>query len=72
MYKLHTQITINQAIRAGSEVVKQSEHPKMSSLMYPALQALNEQYLGVDSFLGGIYQIKINTRSFKYFAKIMI
>lgn len=60
MYKAHSLITVNEAKHAGAEVVKQSEHPKMTGLMYPTLQALDEQYLGVDIFFGGIDQRKIS------------
>ena len=59
MYRAHTMITVAEAKHAGTEVVKQTEHPKMCSLMYPTLQALDEQYLGVDVELSGIDQIKI-------------
>jgi len=59
MYKAHTLITVNEAKHAGAEVVKHSEHPKMTGLMYPTLQALDEQYLGVDVQIGGIDQRKI-------------
>ncbi|KAF8433913.1 hypothetical protein L210DRAFT_3555313 [Boletus edulis BED1] len=34
--------------KAGSEVVKQVESPLLSRLIYPGLQALDEQYLEVD------------------------
>lgn len=59
MYKAHSLITVNEAKHAGAEVVKQSEHPKMTGLMYPTLQALDEQYLGVDVQTGGIDQRKL-------------
>ena len=59
MYKAHTLISVHDAKHAGAEVVKQSDNPKMAGLMYPTLQALDEQYLGVDCSLGGIDQKKI-------------
>lgn len=59
MYKAHSLITVNEAKHAGAEVVKQSEHPKMTGLMYPTLQALDEQYLGADVEIGGIDQRKL-------------
>ena len=59
MYKAHTLITVNEAKHAGAEVVKQNEHPKMAGLMYPTLQALDEQYLGVDIELSGLDQRKL-------------
>ena len=59
MYKAHALITINDAKHAGAEVVKQSDNPKLTGLMYPTLQALDEQYLDVDIQTGGIDQRKI-------------
>ena len=61
MYKAHTLITFAEAKHAGASVVKQDEHPKMCSLMYPTLQALDIHYLngGCDIFFGGIDQRKI-------------
>lgn len=49
----------NDARRAGSEVVKQVKNSKLSSLVYPAMQALDEEYLNVDVQFGGIDQRKI-------------
>ena len=37
----------------------QVKNPCMSNLMYPILQALDEEYLGVDIQFGGIDQRKI-------------
>lgn len=44
---------------ASSEVVKHHKNPLMSGLLYPILQALDEQYLNVDIQLGGVDQRKI-------------
>src|SRR5690349_15824010 len=38
--------------KAGAEVVKQAASPLMSSLLYPILQALDEEYLSVDIQFG--------------------
>merc|ERR1719291_1497721 len=46
-----------------SSVVKQVSHPLLSGLLYPGLQALDEQYLGVDAQFGGVDQRKIFTYS---------
>ena len=59
MYRAHTLITTQEAKKAGSEAVKQSDNPLMSSMMYPTLQALDEQYLGADAQFGGVDQRKI-------------
>ena len=39
----------------------QVSHPLLSGLLYPGLQALDEQYLGVDAQFGGVDQRKIFT-----------
>jgi len=43
VYKMSTQVTTNEAVRAGAEVVKQQATPLLSSLLYPILQALDEE-----------------------------
>lgn len=47
------------ARKAGAEVVKQSTSPPLSGLLYPLLQALDEEYLKVDVQFGGVDQRKI-------------
>ncbi|CAD6184507.1 unnamed protein product [Caenorhabditis auriculariae] len=47
------------ALKAGAEVVKQVDSPLLSGLLYPLLQALDEQYLKVDGQFGGVDQRKI-------------
>jgi tyrosyl-tRNA synthetase len=37
----------------AAEVVKQSDKPALSGLIYPGLQALDEEYLKVDAQFGG-------------------
>lgn len=59
MYKAHSLISVAEAKHAGAEVVKQNDNPKLTGLMYPTLQALDEQYLDVDAQLGGVDQRKI-------------
>ena len=39
--------------------MKQVASPLMSSLLYPILQALDEEHLGVDMQFGGVDQRKI-------------
>lgn len=56
---LAAKVTEHDARKAGSEVVKQSANPKMSGLLYPLMQALDEEYLKCDMELGGIDQRKI-------------
>ncbi|KAJ2552442.1 Tyrosine--tRNA ligase cytoplasmic [Coemansia sp. RSA 1933] len=65
-YKLASIVSEHDARKAGSEVVKQTESPPLSGLLYPGMQALDEQYLGVDAQFGGIDQRKIFTFAEKY------
>ncbi len=53
--KLSTQTTIDRAMRAASEVTRM-KNPKVSEMIYPIMQALDEQYLDVDIQLGGTDQ----------------
>jgi len=59
MYKIASLASIRDVRKAGAEVVKQLENPKMSPLIYPILQALDEEYLNVDAQFGGVDQRKI-------------
>ena len=51
--------SIRDSTKAASEVVKQDENPRVSGLIYPLMQAVDEQYLNVDAQLGGTDQRKI-------------
>merc|ERR1711976_1045834 len=66
VYRLSSVVTEHDARKAGAEVVKQVQHPLLSGLLYPSLQALDEQYLGVDAQFGGVDQRKIFTYAEKY------
>ena len=55
-YKLCAIVSEHDAKKAGAEVVKQVESPLLSGLLYPGLQALDEQYLGCDFQFGGVDQ----------------
>jgi len=59
MYRMSALVTTEHTSKAGAEVVKMTESPLMSNLLYPILQALDEQYLGVDIQFGGRDQRKI-------------
>lgn len=59
VYKMASMTTLNEAKHAGAEVVKQSDNPLLTGLMYPILQALDEEYLSTDAELGGCDQRKI-------------
>jgi len=58
-YRLSTIVTEKDAKKAGAEVVKQSDSAPLSGLIYPGLQALDEEYLKVDVQFGGVDQRKI-------------
>ncbi len=53
--KMATHVTVNRATRAASEVTRM-KNPKVSELIYPIMQALDEEYLDVDIQIGGIDQ----------------
>jgi tyrosyl-tRNA synthetase len=57
--KMSSFTSVNDVKRAGSEVVKFGDNPKLSGLIYPIMQALDEEYLKVDVQYGGIDQRKI-------------
>ncbi|KAK5725694.1 Tyrosine--tRNA ligase cytoplasmic [Elasticomyces elasticus] len=59
LLKLSTQVSVHDASKAGSDVVKQTESPPMSSHIYPLMQALDEEHLDVDAQFGGVDQRKI-------------
>lgn len=63
LFKLASITKISDATKAGTEVVKQTKDPYMTSLLYPLLQALDEHFLKVDFEIGGIDQRKIFTYS---------
>ncbi|XP_054734904.1 tyrosine--tRNA ligase, cytoplasmic [Anastrepha obliqua] len=70
VYRLSSVVTQHDARKAGAEVVKQIEYPLLSGLLYPGLQALDEEYLKVDAQFGGVDQRKIFTFSEKYLPQL--
>ena len=70
MYKLLVMTTEHDAKKAGAEVVKQVQSPLLSGLVYPLLQALDEEYLKVDAQFGGVDQRKIFTFAEKYLPQL--
>ncbi|OMJ18818.1 Tyrosine-tRNA ligase, cytoplasmic [Smittium culicis] len=65
-YKLCALVTEHDAKKAGAEVVKQVDNAPLSGLLYPGMQALDEEYLKVDAQFGGVDQRKIFTFAEKY------
>jgi len=70
MYKLSALSNSRDTQRAGAEVVKQTTNPKMSGLLYPILQSLDEEYLKVDAQFGGVDQRKIFMFAREFLPKI--
>ncbi len=56
LYRLMADTTISRAQRAGSEVVRQSENPKLGGLVYTLMQSLDVAALDADIAYGGIDQ----------------
>lgn len=57
-FKLMALVSEDAAKDAGPEV-KSASGPSLAALLYPGLQALDEQYLGVDFAFGGPDQVKV-------------
>ncbi|KAH6904008.1 tyrosyl-tRNA synthetase [Coprinopsis sp. MPI-PUGE-AT-0042] len=69
-YRLCATVSEHDAKKAGAEVVKQVESPLLSGLLYPGLQALDEQYLDCDFQFGGVDQRKIFTFAELYLPRL--
>lgn len=63
--KLSTLSTVARTTRAASEVTRM-KNPKVSELIYPIMQALDEEYLNVDIQLGGSDQRHILSYAREY------
>ena len=59
LYTLSSVVSQRNGNKAGAEVVKQSDDPPVSGILYPLMQALDEEHLGVDAQFGGVDQRKI-------------
>ncbi len=57
--KVATFTTVHDCLKASADVVKHGDNPKLAGLIYPIMQALDEEYLGVDIQYGGVDQRKI-------------
>ncbi|KAI5151199.1 tyrosyl-tRNA synthetase [Enteropsectra breve] len=69
-FKMAKNTTIGDLKRAGSQVVKQTASPLLSSLIYPNMQALDEEFLDVDAEFGGVDQRKIFMHAAKHMKRI--
>ena len=56
LLRMAAETTIARAQRAASEVVRESESPKLGGLIYPLMQTLDVDALGADVAYGGIDQ----------------
>lgn len=70
LLKLSTMTTMNEAKHSAAEVVKFGDSPKLSGLIYPLMQALDEEYLKVDAQFGGMDQRKIMVYAREYLPKL--
>ncbi|PGH06914.1 tyrosine-tRNA ligase [Helicocarpus griseus UAMH5409] len=59
LFRLSSVVTEHDAKKAGAEVVKQVDNAPLSGLIYPLMQALDEEHLDVDVQFGGVDQRKI-------------
>lgn len=67
--KLSTYTTVKRATRAASQVTRM-KNPKVSELIYPIMQALDEEYLDVDIQIGGVDQRHIMAFAREYLQKL--
>lgn len=70
LLKLSTFTSIRDATKAASEVVKLGDNPKLGGIVYPLMQALDEEYLKVDMQFGGQDQRKIFVFAREFLPKI--
>jgi tyrosyl-tRNA synthetase len=59
LLKMASMNSIHDCKKAAAEVVKFGDNPKLGGLIYPIMQALDEQYLDADAQFGGLDQRKI-------------
>ena len=70
LFRLSSVITEHDAKKAGAEVVKQVDNATLSGLIYPLMQALDEEHLDVDVQFGGVDQRKIFTLAAEQLPKV--
>ncbi len=69
LLRMAADTTVSRVQRAGSEVVRQSENPKLGGLIYPLMQTLDIDALDADIAYGGIDQRGIYMLSRELFAE---
>ncbi len=70
LLKLSTIVSVHDSTKAASEVVKLGDNPRLSGLLYPLMQVLDEEYLEVDVQYGGVDQRKIFTLAIETLPKL--
>ena len=70
IFRLSSVVTEHDAKKAGAEVVKQVENATLSGLIYPLMQALDEEHLDVDAQFGGVDQRKIFALAMEQLPKV--
>ncbi len=70
LLKMATATSVHDATKSASEVVKLGDNPKLGGLLYPLMQAIDEQYLDADIQYGGIDQRKIFVFAREFLPKI--
>lgn len=70
LLRLSTTITVGIAKKATAKVVKCGDNPPLSNCIYPLMQVLDEEHLGVDFELGGVDQRKIFMFGIDYLPRI--
>ncbi|ERS99225.1 tyrosine-tRNA ligase [Sporothrix schenckii ATCC 58251] len=70
VYRLCSVTSEHDAKKAGAEIVKQSTNAPLSGLLYPILQILDEEHLGVDVQFGGVDQRKLFTAAKEWLPKL--
>ncbi len=68
--KMSTLASVHDTTKAASDVVKMGDNPKLSGLIYPMMQALDEEYLEVDIQIGAVDQRKILVFAREYLPQI--
>ena len=58
LLRLSKRVSVHDAVKASSEIVKSTGDPVMADGLYPLMQLLDEEYLDVDAEFGGIDQRK--------------
>jgi len=69
--RLSSYVSVRDSTKAASEVVKMGDNPRLSGLIYPIMQALDEHYLDADVQYGGTDQRKIMVFARENLPKLM-